>query len=111
MQQRDDASLYRLLHSIVLLLVVLVALQGVLLWRLWRIEKRWQDISLGVSGPPVAMKGLLPGQQAPSFEVHTATGETLTLSMYTGQPLLLGFVDTSCPACQRALDALSVFHS
>ena len=46
------------------------------------------------------------GQLAPDFALATSDGSTLRLSSLRGMPVLLEFMDTDCPACQREAPTL-----
>ncbi|MEM7586938.1 MAG: redoxin domain-containing protein [Acidobacteriota bacterium] len=46
------------------------------------------------------------GTPAPDFALDTVRGRTVSLGDFDGQPLLLMFSSTDCPACQRMYPAL-----
>lgn len=50
--------------------------------------------------------GPQPGQRAPNFRLERVTGETVTLSDYLGQPVLLNFFASWCANCREEMAAL-----
>jgi len=60
-------------------------------------------LSLGAIG---LQAGDLP-RQAPEFTMQLTGGKILTLSQYKGKPVVLAFILTSCPHCQRTVGYLS----
>lgn len=49
---------------------------------------------------------LAVGSAAPDFELQALSGETVRLSQYRGQPVLLTFGTTWCPDCRDELPVL-----
>ena len=50
------------------------------------------------------------GEMAPDFQLETLTGETLTLSQFRGQPVLLSIGTTWCPSCRGEAPFLQGLH-
>jgi peroxiredoxin len=53
---------------------------------------------------------LAVGEQAPDFELPTLTGETMRLSQFRGQPVLLSIGATWCPDCRKEAPLLEDLH-
>jgi peroxiredoxin len=45
------------------------------------------------------------------FVIHLKDGKDLRVSQYKGKPLLLAFILTTCPHCQKTIGILSKAHS
>ncbi|MRH43484.1 redoxin domain-containing protein [Aquibacillus halophilus] len=54
--------------------------------------------------------GLNTGDQAPDFELRTLSGETVKLSDYLGQRVMLNFWATWCPPCRAEMPDMEKFH-
>ena len=50
------------------------------------------------------------GATAPDFELSTLTGESVRLSQYSGQPVMVSFSESWCPDCARAAPLLQELH-
>jgi peroxiredoxin len=50
------------------------------------------------------------GETAPDFQLVTLTGETVSLSQFRGQPVLLTLGATWCPDCRREAPLLQRLH-
>lgn len=50
------------------------------------------------------------GSPAPDFELTTLTGETIRLSQFNGQPVLLSLGATWCPDCRAEAPVLEALH-
>jgi len=98
---KDDVR--GLLRNIIALLTILVALQGVLLWRTFVLERK---VSAAVPGSPrsLAELGLPVGRRAPDFEAESLQGERVSL------PVLLVFASETCPYCRAMFPELKAFH-
>lgn len=55
--------------------------------------------------------GLLRGQLAPDFELKTGDGETVRLSDYRGQRVLLNFWATWCPPCRAEMPDMQELYT
>jgi len=56
------------------------------------------QITLGAEGQPQPTQALV-GEQAPNFTLATPDGQTVSLSDYSGQVVLVNFWATWCPSC------------
>ncbi len=54
--------------------------------------------------------GVNVGSTAPDFELTALSGETIRLSQYAGQPVVLSFGATWCPDCNLADPILQQLH-
>jgi peroxiredoxin len=54
--------------------------------------------------------GLERGQIAPDFELTTLDGETVKLSDYRGERVMLNFWATWCPPCRAEMPDMQKFH-
>lgn len=57
------------------------------------------------------MFGLKRGDLAPDFELTTLDGETVRLSDYRGEKVLLNFWATWCPPCRAEMPDMQQFHA
>ncbi len=62
----------------------------------------WLILLMGCSTASAARRG----QVAPDFSLETLTGETLRLSDFRGQPVLLNFWNSWCPPCRTEMPEL-----
>src|SRR5690625_7077187 len=56
-------------------------------------------------------EGLDKGQKAPDFELSTLDGETVKLSDFRGQKVLLNFWATWCPPCRKEMPDMEKLHN
>ncbi|HLR69164.1 MAG TPA: TlpA disulfide reductase family protein [Virgibacillus sp.] len=56
-------------------------------------------------------EGLDKGQKAPDFELSTLDGETVKLSDFRGQKVLLNFWATWCPPCRKEMPDMEELHN
>lgn len=54
--------------------------------------------------------GLLPGDLAPNFQLTTLEGETVKLSDYRGERVMLNFWATWCGPCRAEMPDMQKFH-
>ncbi|SFM18464.1 Peroxiredoxin [Gracilibacillus orientalis] len=54
--------------------------------------------------------GLEIGNMAPDFELETWSGETVKLSDYRGEPVMLNFWATWCPPCREEMPDMQRFY-
>ncbi|PKR78716.1 alkyl hydroperoxide reductase [Halalkalibacillus sediminis] len=54
--------------------------------------------------------GLDIGSEAPDFEVETLKGETVKLSDYRGEKIMLNFWGTWCPPCRAEMPDMQKFY-
>ena len=63
-----------------------------------------------VTNSMVTNSSLAVGEMAPDFQLETLTGETVSLSQFRGQPVLLSLGTTWCPACRLEAPFLQQVH-
>ncbi len=103
----ENKDIYKLLKTIVVLLISMLALQGIMIWRSFILEEMvtrlipWQKATLGLE----------TNQPAPDFRL-SLLGEKREVSLETfkSRPFLLVFSDASCPHCQQMHPELLAFH-
>lgn len=54
--------------------------------------------------------GLKQGETAPDFELETIDGETVSLSDYRGEKVIVNFWATWCPPCRAEMPDMQKFH-
>lgn len=54
--------------------------------------------------------GLKKGEVAPDFELETLDGETVSLSDYRGEKVIVNFWATWCPPCRSEMPDMQKFH-
>lgn len=73
----------------------------------------WIFVSADRSG--TSTSGLIPAPQqgflAPDFELQTTTGETIKLSDFRGQAVLVNLWATWCPPCRAEMPAIEKIHN
>lgn len=60
--------------------------------------------------PPAAHRGGEVGQAAPEYTATTLDGDTVALTDFLGQPVLLNIWATWCPPCRREMPDLQKLH-
>ncbi len=66
--------------------------------------------TLRVGDAASTFQALRPGTPVPEPELSSATGELFSLARFTGQPYLLVFSSTECPACEDIYPVLNDFQ-
>lgn len=84
--------------------IIIVVIAGLLGWAVYdfAIKDQAQEES-----PEV---GLEKGNLAPDFELETIDGETVKLSDYRGEKVMLNFWATWCPPCRAEMPDMQKFH-
>ncbi|WP_067725298.1 peroxiredoxin family protein [Oceanobacillus damuensis] len=77
-------------------LLVIVMITGIFLW--------------GAEAISADNEGTEIGNKAPDFELMSMTGETVKLSDYTGQRVMLNFWTTWCPPCREEMPDMQRFY-
>src|SRR5699024_1179865 len=54
--------------------------------------------------------GIEKGDMAPDFELETMDGETVKLSDFRGEKVMLNFWATWCPPCRAEMPDIQKFH-
>jgi peroxiredoxin len=54
--------------------------------------------------------GLIPGKQAPAFELTDLSGKTVSLTQFKGKVVLLNFWSTLCGPCVAEMPSLNRLH-
>lgn len=65
--------------------------------------------TMNISGATNEIDGLEIGQRAPSFDLETIEGETVSLEDFKGQQVVLNFWASWCPPCREELPELIEF--
>jgi peroxiredoxin len=61
-------------------------------------------LSVFITAPALAADSPALGQQAPVFKHATASGETITLDQFKGQPVVLEWTNHQCPYVEKHYD-------
>lgn len=104
-QSRTEALILMLMAIVILLMVAI----GGLFFRMTQLQSR---VLLALSAPqavPPPDMGLTMGTPATDFDLVATDGQTASLSDWAGQPVLLMFSSTDCPACKQMYPYLKAF--
>jgi peroxiredoxin len=63
-----------------------------------------------LTGPGIGAQAPKVGQPAPAFTLHSIDGDSVTLSQFRGQPVVLKFWATWCPTCRTEMPELVAAH-
>ena len=61
--------------------------------------------------PPIPTYASAVGFHAPAFSLETMTGETISLTDYSGTPVILNFWASWCPPCRAEMPALQAVYA
>lgn len=80
---------------------------------IWKQSVFWIVAGLAVAAAFffVTLASPAGGDQAPSFEAVALTGDTINLSDYEGQVVMLNFWATWCPPCRAEMPAIQSAYS
>ncbi|GAJ97259.1 peroxiredoxin [Geomicrobium sp. JCM 19055] len=94
--------------------VLLTVLIGMVAWVMYDTFREQEDsyviIDQGEEADEDFETGLSPGDQAPNFELETMSGETIRLSDYRGERVILNFWATWCPPCRAEMPDMQEIH-
>jgi peroxiredoxin len=68
------------------------------------------NTTTGKGNPADGVVGLEVGNVAPDFQLQTLAGETVKLSDYKGQRVMLNFWATWCPPCRAEMPDMEKFY-
>jgi peroxiredoxin len=68
------------------------------------------NATTGKGNPADGVVGLEVGNVAPDFQLQTLAGETVKLSDYKGQRVMLNFWATWCPPCRAEMPDMEKFY-
>ncbi|NLI67182.1 MAG: redoxin domain-containing protein [Bacilli bacterium] len=96
--------------------IIILVLVGMLGWAVYDfvIDDNSKDTAQGFSADENTESektfGLEEGDMAPDFELQTLDGETVKLSDFRGEKVLLNFWATWCPPCRSEMPDMQKFH-
>lgn len=93
-----------------ILIVVIVALFGWAVYDFVISDSKEATENTAQSPEGDAEVGLEKGNIAPDFELQTLEGETVKLSDYRGEKVMLNFWATWCPPCRAEMPDMQKFH-
>lgn len=84
--------------------IIVVVIVGLFGWAIYDFvgKEKPEELSAEV--------GIEQGDLAPDFELETLDGETVKLSDYRGQKVLLNFWASWCPPCRAEMPDMQKFH-
>ncbi|WNF38323.1 TlpA disulfide reductase family protein [Bacillaceae bacterium IKA-2] len=92
-------------------IIFIVIIIGMLSWVLFdSIFSADKNGNLGEGVKESSEVGLNKGQMAPDFELMTLEGETVKLSDFKGQRVMLNFWATWCPPCRAEMPDMQKFY-
>lgn len=105
--------------------IVIVVIAGMLSWVVYEYAASQSEDSLDTAGESVEVStedggenlndedgdvGLSKGKKAPDFELETLDGETVNLSDFRGEKVMVNFWATWCPPCRAEMPDMQEFH-
>src|SRR5690625_7728587 len=84
--------------------IIVVVIVGLVGWAVYDFASNQMAVE---EDPEV---GLEKGNLAPDFELETVEGETVSLSDFRGEKVLLNFWATWCPPCRAEMPDMQKFH-
>ncbi len=91
--------------------VLIVLIVGMFGWAVYDFAYQEGNASKNGEAPEEqAEVGLQKGNLAPDFELTTLGGETVKLSDYRGQKIMLNFWATWCPPCRAEMPDMQKFY-
>lgn len=85
--------------------IIIAVLVGLFAWAIYDFV-----IAQGEEEEVEAEVGLEKGNLAPDFELQTLDGETVSLSDFRGEKVMLNFWATWCPPCRAEMPDMQKFH-
>src|SRR5699024_3533375 len=77
----------------------------------WAAYDFWQGQQTTGDGAPESIEvGLQQGNTAPEFKLETMDGDTVHLSDFKGEPVIVNFWATWCPPCRAEIPDLQNIH-
>src|SRR5699024_12283205 len=90
-------------------LFIVVVIVGLFGWVIYEFIDSKEDTA-GEEVEQDSEVGIEKGDLAPDFELETLDGETVKLSDFRGQKVLLNFWATWCPPCRAEMPDMQKFH-
>lgn len=93
--------------------IIIVVIVGLLGWAIYDFAQSGSNdkATEANTGESNASVGLKKGQLAPDFELETLDGETVKLSDFRGEKVIVNFWATWCPPCRAEMPDMQKFHA
>lgn len=98
--------------------IIIIVIVGMLGWTGWEFYESQQEsktedlqgVTANPNGDSSVEEGLEKGELAPDFELELMNGETVKLSDFRGEKVMLNFWATWCPPCRAEMPDMQKFH-
>ncbi|HLQ96948.1 MAG TPA: TlpA disulfide reductase family protein [Pseudogracilibacillus sp.] len=104
--------------------IVIVVIAGMLSWVVYDFASSKGEEAVDTAGESVEVSsenggedidsekevGLSQGDEAPDFELETLDGESVSLSDFRGEKVMVNFWATWCPPCRAEMPDMQDFH-
>jgi|SRR5690625_1349421 len=89
--------------------MIIVVLVGLLGWAVYDFVISDSSTQTNTNANDTAI-GFKKGERAPDFELNTFDGETVKLSDFRGEKVIVNFWATWCPPCRAEMPDMQKFH-
>lgn len=106
----ENSRIEKLLLILMGVVVILMVMNIGLFLRMNQLQSQVVQALAPFQGAFQPTEGLAAGTQAPLFSLTDTGGQMVSLADFAGEPLLLAFSSTTCPACQDKYPMVKEFN-